>query len=105
MRITKSFLTMWICQIIENKKILNDHRITGELVGKASSGDIEGLQELLVIYMDYIDLPTAHNSINVFPRQVDRKSHAILQIIPLQSRKQSIEDVLKLIKSNNFHIE
>ena len=43
--------------MLEKAEFLNDGRVTPDLVGKASSGDLIAYDQLLVIYRDHVSGP------------------------------------------------
>lgn len=56
-KLNKDFLILYIWQICQNRRFLNDERVTNKLLGSASNGERKGLSEFFEVYSEYVDSP------------------------------------------------
>ena len=86
MKITKSFLKMWVLQMLQNSSFLNDPKLTGDMVGAAVSGDLNSLQNMLTIYLPHAEVSVTRNGFPTLPTN------------------DSVQDVIDLITDKHFEV-
>ena len=86
MKVTKSFIRLWVSQMLENQSFLNDKRLNNAIVGGASSADLDALKNFLMIYADHANSSAEADYFN-------------------KDYKSSIVDVIKMILDGDFIVE
>lgn len=105
MKLTKSFIKLWVAQMLANPALLQDSRVTGDLVGDASRGDLPGLRKLLAIYQDHIDTPRMPTYFNTAPDAPDNRMREVFGPLPVSERRISIQELIAMIDEGSLSIE
>jgi hypothetical protein len=101
---TKSFIKLWVSQMVTNNAFIQDDRINSNNIGLASAGNLLSLREILNVYADYIDQPIPQQAINIAPQAPEHKQREMHSVLPPSQRRQSINEFLALIESNSIEI-
>ena len=101
---TKSFIRLWVSQMVTNNAFIQDERITNENIGSASRGELDALREILEVFADYIDKPVPQEAYNIAPQSPENKQRAMKKVLPFEERKSSIKEFIDLIDKGEIEI-